>query len=155
MTTAPSGRLAILVGGGPAPGINGVISAATIEAINQGKLVIGIFDGFKWLARGDTSQIMPLTIETVSRIHFGGGSILRTSRENPSKDPKKLANVVAALKALKVKYLVTIGGDDTAYTSSRVADVAKNQAAVDHLSSVNPAHVARDGRISFQPARDH
>jgi 6-phosphofructokinase 1 len=29
--------LGIIVGGGPAPGINGVISAATIEAINQGK----------------------------------------------------------------------------------------------------------------------
>ena len=45
------GRLGILVGGGPAPGINGVISAATIEAINQGFEVIGFRDGFKWLAR--------------------------------------------------------------------------------------------------------
>jgi len=45
-------RLAILVGGGPAPGINGVISAATIEAINQGIEVIGIRDGFKLDIRG-------------------------------------------------------------------------------------------------------
>ena len=44
------GKLAILVGGGPAPGINGVISAATIEGINQGFKVIGFRDGFKWLA---------------------------------------------------------------------------------------------------------
>jgi 6-phosphofructokinase 1 len=41
------GRLAILVGGGPAPGINSVISAATIKAINEGLDVIGIEDGFK------------------------------------------------------------------------------------------------------------
>ncbi len=44
------GRLGILVGGGPAPGINGVIAAATIEGINQGYEVIGFRDGFKWLA---------------------------------------------------------------------------------------------------------
>ena len=41
------GRLGILVGGGPAPGINGVIAAATIEGINNGFEVIGFRDGFK------------------------------------------------------------------------------------------------------------
>ena len=40
-------KLAIVVGGGPAPGINGVISSVTIEAINQEFEVFGIFDGFK------------------------------------------------------------------------------------------------------------
>ena len=39
--------VAILVGGGPAPGINGVIRAATIEAANSGLRVIGIYDGYK------------------------------------------------------------------------------------------------------------
>ena len=48
-----SGRLALVVGGGPAPGINGVISAVTIEAINHGMEVIGFQDGFKWLVQGD------------------------------------------------------------------------------------------------------
>ena len=46
-------RLALLVGGGPAPGINGVISAVTIEAINNGIEVFGIRDGFKWLVQGN------------------------------------------------------------------------------------------------------
>jgi 6-phosphofructokinase 1 len=50
---AATGRLGILVGGGPAPGINSVISAATIEAINEGFEVVGIQDGFKWLVRED------------------------------------------------------------------------------------------------------
>ena len=49
-------KLAIVIGGGPAPGINGVISAVTFEAVKQGLEVIGIYDGFKWLGKGDTSH---------------------------------------------------------------------------------------------------
>ena len=64
----PEGRLAILVGGGPAPGINSVISAATIEAINSGWEVVGILDGFDHLIKGETSSTVPLTIPDVSRI---------------------------------------------------------------------------------------
>lgn len=126
-------RLAILVGGGPAPGINGVISAATIEAINCGVEVLGVLDGFKWLAKGDTKHVMPLTIEDVSRIHFQGGSVLRTSRENPTKSKEALENVVEALKALQVDYLITIGGDDTAYSASRVSDVGGGHLQVAHV----------------------
>ena len=51
--------LAILVGGGPAPGINAVIAAATIEARNQGLEVFGCYDGFKWLSRGDATSATP------------------------------------------------------------------------------------------------
>ncbi len=81
--------LAILVGGGPAPGINGVIRSVTIEAANSGLRVIGLYDGFKWLSRGDSSRTIELQTENVSRIHFLGGSILRTSRENPTDNPAK------------------------------------------------------------------
>ncbi|HKB16747.1 MAG TPA: 6-phosphofructokinase, partial [Planctomycetota bacterium] len=102
--------LGIVVGGGPAPGINGVISAATIEAVNNGWRVLGLYDGFKWLASGDTSKTEPLTIEKVSRVHLTGGSILRTSRENPTKEPARLRNVVRALAALEVDALLAIGG---------------------------------------------
>lgn len=114
--------LGILVGGGPAPGINGVISAAAIEAINCGLSVIGIYDGFYWLSRGDASHSEVLTIDKVSRIHLQGGSILRTSRENPTKSPETLQKVAGALTELGIKYLLTIGGDDTAYAASRVAE---------------------------------
>ena len=54
--------LAILVGGGPAPGINGVIASATIEAINNGLRVIGLYDGYRHIARGDTSHVEELTL---------------------------------------------------------------------------------------------
>ena len=47
-----SDTLAILVGGGPAPGINGVIASATIEAINSGLRVVGIYDGYRDLVAG-------------------------------------------------------------------------------------------------------
>ncbi len=125
--------IGIVVGGGPAPGINGVIAAATIEAINQGKAVLGLYDGFKWLARGDTDHTIPLKIDDVSRIHFQGGSILRTSRENPAKDPQKMARVIAGLQQLRVNWLVTIGGDDTAYSASQVERHAQGALRVVHV----------------------
>ena len=128
-----AGKLAIVVGGGPAPGINGVISAVTFEASKQGLEVIGIYDGFKWLSKGDTSQIRTLHPDEISRIHMRGGSIIRTSRENPTKDPAKMTNVIKALTELGVKYLVTIGGDDTAYTATQVEKAAGGTIAVCHV----------------------
>ncbi|MGB4782806.1 diphosphate--fructose-6-phosphate 1-phosphotransferase [Candidatus Methylomirabilis sp.] len=125
--------LGMLVGGGPAPGINGVIAAATMEARNRGVRVLGFYDGFKWLARGDTSHVIELEIDEVSRIHFEGGSILRTSRENPAKSPDTLRNVVEALDKLEVSCLLTIGGDDTAFAACRLAEAVKGRVAVAHV----------------------
>ena len=113
--------LAILVGGGPAPGINAVIAAATIEARNHGLRVLGCYDGFKWLALGDTQHVVDLEINDTSRVHFDGGSIIRTSRTNPTKTPEGVQHVAEALKRLGVDHLLTIGGDDTAFASSRLA----------------------------------
>jgi 6-phosphofructokinase len=126
-------KLGIVVGGGPAPGINGVISAVTFEAVKQGLDVIGIFDGFKWLSKGDSSQVLRLSPEEISRIHMRGGSIIRTSRENPTKDPAKMANVIKALTDLGIKYLITIGGDDTAFTATQVEKAAGGKIAVCHV----------------------
>ena len=125
--------LGILVGGGPAPGINGVIAAATIEARNHGVRVLGFYDGFKWLARGDTSHVIELEIDEVSRIHFEGGSILRTSRENPAKSPDALRNVVEALDKLEVSCLLTIGGDDTAFAAYRLSEAVQGRVTVAHV----------------------
>lgn len=113
--------LAILVGGGPAPGINAVVAAAAIEARNHGLRVLGCYDGFKWLVEGDTSHVVELDINDTSRIHFDGGSIIRTSRTNPTKTPEGVTRVAESLKRLGVDHLITIGGDDTAYSASRLA----------------------------------
>ncbi|MBV9440901.1 MAG: 6-phosphofructokinase, partial [Candidatus Eremiobacteraeota bacterium] len=113
--------LAILVGGGPAPGINGVIASATIEARNHGLRVLGLYDGYRHLVRGDTSHVVELDIDEVSRLHFTGGSILRTSRTNPAQDPDSLRRCIRSLTMLGIRYLVAIGGDDTTYGAARIA----------------------------------
>jgi 6-phosphofructokinase len=115
-------RLGILVGGGPAPGINAVISAATIEALNEGFEVIGIRDGFRHLVRRDPSTLRPLTIDDVSRVHLLGGSILGTSRENPTTSPEATRAVIETLQQAGITHLVTIGGDDTALSSRYVSE---------------------------------
>jgi len=123
----------ILVGGGPAPGINGVIGAATIAAERAGSRVIGIYEGFRWLMQGDTSHVTDLRISDVSRIHLRGGSILQTSRANPTKEPRHLEGVVKSLERLGVDHLVTIGGDDTAFSAHRVAECAGEKIRVAHV----------------------
>jgi 6-phosphofructokinase len=126
-------KLGILVGGGPAPGINSVISAVTIEAVNSGLEVVGIYDGFEHLLAGHIDQTRPLSISDVSRIHFQGGSILRTSRANPTKRPEDLRQVGQTLMELGIGYLVTIGGDDTAFGASEVADASSGSVRVVHV----------------------
>ncbi|KAL9649532.1 hypothetical protein ABK040_003211 [Willaertia magna] len=125
--------LGIVVGGGPAPGINGVIASVTIEAINNGYRVLGFIEGFNYLIKQDDKQIMELTINNVSRLHFEGGSILKTSRANPTKNEQDLKNCVSQLLKHNVSLLVTIGGDDTAYSSMKISEAANNQIRVCHV----------------------
>src|SRR6516165_1909479 len=127
------GKLAILVGGGPAPGINGVISAATIQGVNQGFEVIGLRDGYKWLAQGDTDHCVKLGINDVSGIHLRGGSILGTARTNPTKSETSMTNVFNALKKLGVTALVSIGGDDTGFSASQIYKKAGGAIRVAHV----------------------
>jgi 6-phosphofructokinase 1 len=134
MSSAPlPGKLALLVGGGPAPGINGVISSVAIEAVEQGFEVIGFRDGFKWLVKGDAEHIRRLTINDVKAIHLRGGSILGTSRTNPAKSEGDMQNVLDTLRRLEVTKLVTIGGDDTAYSGSQVYLRAGGAVRVAHV----------------------
>jgi ATP-dependent phosphofructokinase / diphosphate-dependent phosphofructokinase len=133
MADIRTGKLGIVVGGGPAPGINGVISSVTIEAVNQGLEVVGIRDGFKHLVTGDLTHIRPLTIPDVAPFYQKGGSLLGTSRTNPAKDPGHMANVIEGLNRLGIKYLVTIGGDDTAFSGSQVYANAAGAIKVAHV----------------------
>lgn len=125
--------LAIVVGGGPSPGINAVIAAVTIEARNNGLRVVGVQTGFQALVAGDVSRARPLDIHDVSRIHFEGGSILGTSRVNPAQTPDDLRRVIDSLSRLDVSYLVTVGGDDTAFGASRVAAAMHGRLATVHV----------------------
>jgi 6-phosphofructokinase 1 len=152
----PSNRLGILVGGGPAPGINAVISAATIEALNQGFEVVGIRDGFKHLVRRDPTALRPLAIDDVSRVHLLGGSMLGTSRENPTRSPAATQAVIEMLRESGITHLVTIGGDDTALSSRYICESSSGAIHGVHVPKTIdndlplPLHVPTFG---FQTAR--
>src|SRR6266550_2774548 len=152
------GKLGILVGGGPAPGINGVISAATIEGINQGFEIIGFLDGFKWLAAGDSQHYTKLTIDDVKRIHLRGGSILGTARTNPAKSDTSMHNVLDVLQKLGVTSLVTIGGDDTAFSASHVYRKGAGAIRVAHVPKTIDNDLPLPGAtptFGFETARHH
>ncbi len=126
-------NLAILVGGGPAPGINSVIGAATIRARLEQIHVVGLRDGFEWIMRGDIDHVIPLTIDAVSRIHFRGGSHIGISRANPTSSPQHLQNTVISLLRMNVTQLITIGGDDTAFSAMKVEESAAGRLRVVHV----------------------
>jgi 6-phosphofructokinase 1 len=132
-TDSGPGKLALVVGGGPAPGINGVISSVTISAIEQGIEVIGFQDGFKWLVQGDDKHNRRLTIDEVKGIHIRGGSVLGTSRTNPAKCEEDMRRVLDVLHRLHITRLVTIGGDDTAFSGSQVYLRAGGRIRVAHV----------------------
>ena len=149
-------KLAILVGGGPAPGINSVIGAAAIHAVRSGVEVLGIQDGFKWLLEGDASHVTLLTIADTSRIHFRGGSTLGISRANPTKTPELLATCAATLDRLGVGMLITIGGDDTCFSASQLAKASRGALRVVHVPKTIDNDLDLPDEIStfgFQTAR--
>lgn len=149
-------RMAILAGGGPAPGINTVIGAATIRAILSGTEVIGILDGFKWIMQGNIDHIMPLTIDSVSRIHFRGGSHIGIARDNPTKNEKHLENAVTSLLRLNVDRLITIGGDDTSFSCYKLSEQSRGRIRTVHVPKTidNDLNLPLHGNtFGFQTAR--
>ena len=149
-------NIGVLVGGGPAAGINGVISAVTLEARSRARNVIGIYEGFQWLMKGDTGHVKELDHDDVSRIHFQGGSILNTSRANPTKKPEDLQRVIATLDSLGIGYLATVGGDDTMFAASQVAKRAGGRIRVCHVPKTIDNDLPLPGEIptfGFETAR--
>ncbi|HEX9146706.1 MAG TPA: diphosphate--fructose-6-phosphate 1-phosphotransferase [Candidatus Binatia bacterium] len=149
-------HVGVLVGGGPAPGINGVISALTLEARSRAHKVLGIYNGFEWLMKGETRHIRELDHNDISRSHFQGGSILNTSRANPTKKPEDLQRVLDTLNKLGIGYLATIGGDDTMFAASQLAKLAAGQVRVCHVPKTIDNDLPLPGDIptfGFETAR--
>lgn len=113
-------KIGILVGGGPAPGTNGVISAIALEAIKVGCVPVGFHDGFEWLAQRYTDEQHELTVNEVSRIHLDGGVLLGAARTDITRTPQTLENTISALNKLGIEGLITIGGDDLLRSSYAV-----------------------------------
>ena len=128
-------RLGILVGGGPAPGINTVISAAAIEAINEGFEVVGIHDGFKNLVRRDPDEAAPAG----HRRRLARAPARRVGARHLPREPDQVGRGHAGrhrdAAQAGITHLVTIGGDDTALSSRTVSERSEG--------AINSVHVPK------------
>jgi 6-phosphofructokinase 1 len=121
--------IAILAGGGPAPGINTVIASVAKVFLNDGYRVIGIHDGYKGLFSHKPSMT-DLDFITCDKIMNQGGSLLQMSRHKP-KDTEFRTEF---FKNNNIRLLVTIGGDDTASTANRITKfLAENNISVQNI----------------------
>ncbi len=112
--------IAILTGGGPAPGMNTVIGSVAKTFLQKGYRVVGLHGGYSGLFSKDPRTVnidYPLADDIFNR----GGSFLQMSRFKPT--PENFDNDfnIDFFTANNIKLLVTIGGDDTASTANRVA----------------------------------
>src|SRR5579859_4175478 len=104
-------RIGILTGGGDCPGLNAVIRAVVRKGIfHYHDEFVGFLEGWRGLIE---DQSMPLDLDAVSGILPRGGTILRTSRTNPSKRPDGIDRCIGAIEKNKIDALIAIGGDDT------------------------------------------
>jgi ATP-dependent phosphofructokinase / diphosphate-dependent phosphofructokinase len=125
-------RIAISTGGGDAPGLNAVIRAAVLSAINRGWEVLGIKRGFAGLLGED--EVVSLTKDSVRGIAHQGGTILRTTnRGNPFCYPRKQADgtykeydrsdeLMENARQLGIEAIISIGGDGSLSIASKLCD---------------------------------
>ena len=118
----PKKSILILCGGGPAPGINSVISTVAKVFLKDDYRVIGIHEGFKGLF-SDKPKLKEFDFFHADRIFSRGGSTLIMSRFKPSNETLN----TTIFKDYNVKLLVTIGGDDTASSANRITQYLKKE----------------------------
>lgn len=107
--------VAILCGGGPAPGINTVISSVSKAFLKADYRVIGVNEAYKGLF-SENPELTELSYEFADRIYHRGGSAIKMSRHKPKDSEFSVDFFVKN----NIKLLVTIGGDDTASTANRI-----------------------------------
>lgn len=124
-------RIAISTGGGDAPGLNAVIRAATLGALERGWEVTGIRRGFAGLF--DRSETVSLDAEAVRGISHLGGSVLgANSRGNPftgleqddqgrPREIDRTKEAIAGLRELGIDALIAVGGDGTMQLAHQLA----------------------------------
>src|SRR6266545_696233 len=126
-------RIALSTGGGDAPGLNAVIRAAVLSALNRGWEVLGVKRGYAGLLGED--EVMPLTAQSVRGIAHLGGTILRTTnRGNPFHYPVTLPDgtcierdrsreVLENARKLGIDALISIGGDGSLRIAQQLCDM--------------------------------
>ncbi len=120
-------KIGILTGGGDCPGLNAVIRAVVRKALQSGKEVIGIREGWKGLIDNNYSR---LDRETISGILHRGGTILGTSRTNIYKIENGEEIVKNNLAKNGIDAIVAIGGEDTLGIASKLYKAGVNVVGV-------------------------
>ena len=133
-------RIAISTGGGDAPGLNAVIRAAVLSALDRGWHVLGVRKGYAGLLGDDA--VVPLTRDEVRGIGHLGGTILRTTnRGNPFAYPVKQPDgsvkevdrsdeLLENARNLGINALIAIGGDGSLRIAHRLHEKGLRVVAV-------------------------
>lgn len=104
-------KIGMLTGGGDCPGLNAVIRAVVRKGIfTYGDEFVGFLEGWRGVIENTS---IPLDLDAVGGILPRGGTILRTSRTNPSKRPDGIDRCLATLEKNQIDAMIAIGGDDT------------------------------------------
>ncbi|MBS7606995.1 6-phosphofructokinase [Candidatus Bathyarchaeota archaeon] len=112
-------RIGVLTGGGDAPGLNAAIRAIVKKCEKYGFEVLGIRRGWAGMLEGDA---VPLKYENIKDIISMGGTIIKTSRTNPLKQPDGIKRISENFKKLGLDALIAIGGDDTLSVAKALSD---------------------------------
>ncbi len=120
-------RIGVLTGGGDAPGLNAAIRAIVRKCEKYGFEVVGIKYGWAGIMERET---MDLKYEEIKNIIREGGTILKTSRTNPSKIPNGIETVSKNYKNMGLDALIAIGGDDTLSVAKALSDAGLNVVGV-------------------------
>jgi len=110
-------RIAVLCGGGDAPGLNAAVQGVVIRANKYGYEVYGVLRGYEGLINGDFKKLSPEDVEDIFRI---GGTILKTSRTNPYKRPDGLGKILENMRKFEIDALIAMGGEDTLGAASKL-----------------------------------
>jgi len=110
-------RIAVLCGGGDAPGLNAAVQGVVTRANKYGYEVYGVLRGYDGLINGDFKKLKPEDVEDIFQI---GGTILKTSRTNPYKRPDGLEKILENMRKFEIDALIAMGGEDTLGAASKL-----------------------------------
>jgi ATP-dependent phosphofructokinase / diphosphate-dependent phosphofructokinase len=112
-------KIGILTGGGDCPGLNPAIRGFVLKSLDYGNEVYAIREGWRGLVQG-IIDAKPLTVADVEELIHQGGTVLRSSRTNPYKDPDQLQAVKDNIKKYGFDAIAALGGEDTLGVASKL-----------------------------------
>jgi ATP-dependent phosphofructokinase / diphosphate-dependent phosphofructokinase len=117
-------KVGMLTGGGDCPGLNAVIRAVVRKGVfHYQDEFVGFMEGWRGVIENNA---MALNLDAIKGILPRGGTILRTSRTNPSKRPDGIDRCIATIEKQKIEALIAIGGDDTLSVAQRLYEKGVN-----------------------------